>query len=44
MGLIDTHKPPLFEGELLEGSLSPVVVGEVFSADVIAPGRGVGEL
>jgi hypothetical protein len=29
--------PPLLEGVLLEGSLGPVVVGEVFSAYVISP-------
>jgi len=42
--MIDTYKPPLFEGVLLEGSFGPVVVGEIFNSDVIPPHGRVDDL
>jgi len=42
-GMIKTHKPPLVERVLLEGSLWPVVVGIVLRPDVVSPHGGVKE-
>ena len=42
-GMNNTYEPPLVESVLLEGSLRPVVVGEVLSTDVVPPRRRVRE-
>ena len=41
--MINTYEPPLLESVLLQGSLRPVVVGVVFSSDIISPHGGVVE-